>query len=85
MEVAMSKGIPRVREYLIKTTNGQTFRVLAPTRQLALLNLRHDSGVWFWGPIKSVAAARKPVGQRVSVVEETIRERSKVRMPRVES
>lgn len=65
-----SRGIPRVREWIITIGNGQKFRVLAPTKQLAILNLREKYSTWGF-PIKSVGVARKEVGQREMVVEET--------------
>lgn len=70
-----ARGIPRVREWLISIGNGQKFRVLAPTKRLAILNLREKYSTWGF-PIKSVGVARKEVGQREMVVEETKRKNS---------
>jgi hypothetical protein len=64
-------GIPRVREWKITVEGGadgrrHTFCVLAPTRRLALLNLRH---VGIWGPLVSIGAARNEIGQRELVAD----------------
>jgi len=58
--------IPKTREWKITMEDGRVFRVLAPTRQLAILNLRAE-GFNTWGPIKSVGVARKPVGTHTMV------------------
>ncbi len=65
----MARGIPRVREYLIRV--GETrYRVLAPTRTLAILNLRAHYPTWGF-PIHSCNAARREIGQTETVVEES--------------
>jgi len=68
----MGKGIPKVREWMITMHSGDRFKVLAPTRKLAILNLRFESfrrdiGANGWGPIKSVGAIRNQTGTHVSV------------------
>lgn len=57
------RGIPAVREWLITLADGRRFRVLAPTRRLAILNLRSCPGLW--GALKTgPAVARRQVGQQ---------------------
>jgi hypothetical protein len=77
----MSKGVPKIKEWrvvtvqlnwLSPTTTGhggrlrRTFIVLAPTRRLAVMNLR-DFGCW--DSIISCGPLRKPRGLRVQVTE----------------
>ena len=52
--------IPKVREWKITLEDGRIFRVLAPTRRLAILNLRADPRNW--GSIVSVGAYRYQSG-----------------------
>lgn len=52
----MSRGIPRVREWIVTTEDGVRHVVLAPTRRLALLNFRHNFG---YAPVRSVGVPRK--------------------------
>lgn len=74
----MSRGIPKVREWRVTLESGYKFRVLAPTKYLAVLNLRFASPAP-WGPGKSSApiwgavakvGAVKGTGQREMVVRE---------------
>lgn len=48
--------IPTVAVYRIKLEDGRTFHVLAPTRKLAILNLRTDARNW--GAVKSCGRTR---------------------------
>jgi hypothetical protein len=80
----MSRNIPAVREWIIRArmladdmsspTGSRlrlvTFRVLAPTKLLARLNLRAErwsTGVPGIMSVDSIAVARKPIGQRCTV------------------
>lgn len=70
-------GIPKVREWRITMAMdpqpdgcvnvadpSRVYRVLAPTRNLAVMNLRSEG---IYGPICSVGAYRKQVGQTALV------------------
>jgi hypothetical protein len=61
--------IPKVREWKLSTAAG-IFRVLAPTRRLAVLNLRH-AGIY--ESVFTVGTYRKQVGQTAPVQKETPR------------
>ncbi len=50
--------IPRVRLWVVKLSDGRRFNVLAPTKRLAILNLRDPANVGTWGSIDSVWAVR---------------------------
>jgi hypothetical protein len=53
--------IPKVKEWKVTLADGRgAFRVLAPTKQLARLNLRAE-GCWY--PIQSIGVVRRPIGQ----------------------
>jgi hypothetical protein len=60
------KAIPTVREWIVRTDDGERFRVLAPTRVLALLNFRKHS----WANIATIGAARLQTGQRTMIEKE---------------
>ena len=69
----MSKAnIPKVKEWIVRCeaphyapdVHPAKYRVLAPTRLLAILNLR-DAGIF--DPVRSATVARKPVGTDVIV------------------
>jgi len=68
-------GIPKVREWKITMHRignpgaaGDVYRVLAPTRRLAIMNLRH---VGNYDAIRSAAAYRKQIGQTALVQKES--------------
>ena len=67
----MARGIPRVREWRATMADGRVFRVLAPTRLLARLNLRFDETSPVYGPIVSIGVIRNENGQRQTVKLET--------------
>ncbi len=48
--------IPKVKTWRARTVDGSVYYVRAPTRVLALLNLRHAARVY--DPIKSLAPIR---------------------------
>jgi hypothetical protein len=50
--------IPRVRLWTIKLSDGRRYNVLAPTKRLAILNLRDPAQPGTWGAIDSVWAVR---------------------------
>jgi len=54
----MSHSIPSVKEWIVTLESGAKLRVLAPTRTLALLNLRAET----FAPVKSIGLARHTVG-----------------------
>ena len=47
----MTRAIPRVREWRVTLADGRVFSVLAPTRRLAILNLRADARHWGASPL----------------------------------
>ena len=62
-------SIPKVREWRITMhRGGAVYSVLAPTRRLAVMNLRFEGN---YEPIKSVGAIRKQVGQTALVQKES--------------
>jgi len=68
-------SIPKVREWKITMHRignpdaaGDVYRVLAPTRRLAIMNLRH---VGNYDAIRTVGAARVQVGQTALVQKES--------------
>ena len=67
--------IPKVREWKITMHRignpdaaGDVYRVLAPTRRLAVMNLR---SVGIYDAIRNVAAFRKQIGQTALVQKES--------------
>ncbi|MDH3350243.1 MAG: hypothetical protein OEM51_01745 [Gammaproteobacteria bacterium] len=68
-------SIPKVREWKITMHRignpgaaGDVFRVLGPTKRLAIMNLRYTGN---YEAIRSVAAYRKQVGQTALVQKES--------------
>ena len=60
--------IPKVREWKVTTYAGLVYRVLAPTRTLAVMNLRSE-GIYY--AVKTVGVYREQVGQTALVQKES--------------
>jgi len=66
----MSRNIPTVKEWIVTLATGTKLRVLAPTRRLAMLNVRFEGGAHAWQDIEKIGVVRKPVGQRELITVE---------------
>ena len=64
--------IPKVREWMVTLESGMKLRVLAPTRRLARMNVRHEGGRHAYADIRSIGAVRRSVGQQTLVMEEFV-------------
>lgn len=54
--------IPQVKQWSVKTVDGRTYLVLAPTKLLAEMNFANDCGLpWFYvkSLVKSISVIRK--------------------------